>query len=113
MEERKVNIGGHQRGEAFDAKLNDFVGSLLPNLQQKTATSSVADLVKYNTALLEQIQLRDAKRQKDTKIKVLMRLTDLKICGICGIFQDNHSTEHTSYLSRIPRIYPCNFFWPV
>ena len=67
MEERKVNIGGHQRGEAFDAKLNDFVGSLLPNLQQKTATSSVADLVKYNTALLEQIQLRDAKRQKDTQ----------------------------------------------
>ena len=42
-----------------------FVGSLLPNLQQMPATSSVADMVKYNTALLEQIQLREAKRQKD------------------------------------------------
>ena len=51
MEERKVKIGGHQKGEAEYAKLKDFVGSLLPNLQQMPATGSVADMVKYNTAL--------------------------------------------------------------
>ena len=69
MEERKVNIGGHQRGEAFDAKLNDFVGSLLPILicTKCQLQSSVADMVKYNTALLEQIQLREAKRQENTQ----------------------------------------------
>ena len=56
-----------EEGEASDAKLEDFVGSLLPNLQQTPSTSSVADMVKYNTALLEQIQLREAKRQENTQ----------------------------------------------
>ena len=56
-----------EEGEASDAKLEDFVGSLLPNLQQTPATSSVADMVKYNTALLKQIQLIEAKRQKDSQ----------------------------------------------
>ena len=54
MEEIRVKIGGHQKGEeASDANLKDFVGSLLPKLQQMPAKSSVADMVKYNTALLE------------------------------------------------------------
>ena len=56
-----------EEGEASDAKLEDFVGSLLPNLQQIPSTSSLADMVKCNTALLKQIQLREAKRQKDTQ----------------------------------------------
>ena len=56
-----------EEGEASDAKLEDFVGSLLPNLQQTPSTSSVADMVKYNTALLKQIQLIEAKRQKDSQ----------------------------------------------
>ena len=53
VEERKVKISGHQRGEASDANLKDFVGSLLPKLQQMPAKSSVVDMVKYNTAFLE------------------------------------------------------------
>ena len=67
VEEIRVKIGGHQKGEASDANLKDFVGSLLPNLQQMPATSSVADIVKYNTALLKQIQLIEAKRQKNSQ----------------------------------------------
>ena len=81
-----------------------------PTLQERVEERTCRLCGQYfsvNISLAE--HKRICKMDKELKVAHVVGEEDLLVEDI----DDELDLVHTSYLSRIPRIYPCKFFWPV
>ena len=66
VDERKVKIGGKQKVEVADAKQKDLVSHRLSTFEESPKLlelSGVRKMVRYNTKLMQKIQLKERRRQ--------------------------------------------------